>query len=145
MGASSARFYPSICTTHSYAERKKTAKILKAADIELCSGGLIGMGESGCTCGAVVGGIMALGRFFGKTEPKDNRVERMMALARELHDSFQGRHRYLCCRILTKGMVLGSPEHMSQCISFTGEVAQETAEIIIRELGRDRQRNLNRT
>lgn len=42
----SERFYPSICTTHSYAERKKTAEIVKAAGMELCSGGLIGMGES---------------------------------------------------------------------------------------------------
>jgi biotin synthase len=43
---SSERFYPSICTTHSFAERKKTAGIVKAAGMELCSGGLIGMGES---------------------------------------------------------------------------------------------------
>jgi hypothetical protein len=31
-------------------------------------------------------------------------------------------------------MELGSPEHMDQCISFTGEVAEETARIIVREL-----------
>jgi biotin synthase len=43
---SSERFYPSICTTHSYAERKRTTEIVKAAGLELCSGGLIGMGES---------------------------------------------------------------------------------------------------
>jgi len=42
----SERFYSSICTTHSFAERKKTAEIVKAAGMELCSGGLIGMGES---------------------------------------------------------------------------------------------------
>jgi len=43
---SSERFYPSICTTHSYADRKRTAEIVKASGMELCSGGLIGMGES---------------------------------------------------------------------------------------------------
>jgi biotin synthase len=42
----SERFYPSICTTHSYADRKRTAEIVKASGMELCSGGLIGMGES---------------------------------------------------------------------------------------------------
>ena len=42
---SSERFYPSICTTHSYSERKRTAEIVKASGMELCSGGLIGMGE----------------------------------------------------------------------------------------------------
>lgn len=43
---SSERFYPEICSTHSYAERKRTAAIVKSAGLELCSGGLIGMGES---------------------------------------------------------------------------------------------------
>lgn len=43
---SSERFYPTICTTHSYADRKRTAEIVKASGMELCSGGLIGMGES---------------------------------------------------------------------------------------------------
>jgi biotin synthase len=43
---SSERFYSSICTTHSYADRRRTAEIVKAAGMELCSGGLIGMGES---------------------------------------------------------------------------------------------------
>ncbi|MGA3083297.1 MAG: biotin synthase BioB [Thermodesulfobacteriota bacterium] len=43
---SSERFYPSICTTHSYAERRRTAEMVKSAGMELCSGGLIGMGES---------------------------------------------------------------------------------------------------
>ncbi len=43
---SSERFYPSICTTHSFADRRRTAEIVKASGMELCSGGLIGMGES---------------------------------------------------------------------------------------------------
>jgi biotin synthase len=43
---SSERFYPTVCTTHSYVERVKTAEIVKAAGLELCSGGLIGMGET---------------------------------------------------------------------------------------------------
>lgn len=42
----SARFYPSICTTHHYADRVATARTAKAAGLELCSGGLVGMGES---------------------------------------------------------------------------------------------------
>jgi biotin synthase len=43
---SSERFFPSICTTHTYAERKATAARVKAAGMELCSGGLMGMGEA---------------------------------------------------------------------------------------------------
>jgi len=41
------------------------------AVIAMASGFPIGMGRSGCTCGAVVGGIMALGLFFGRTESGD--------------------------------------------------------------------------
>lgn len=102
--------------------------------IAMASGFPVGMGGSGCTCGALVGGIMALGLFFGRTEPKDAKVQKAMELAKELHDTFKERHRSTCCRVLTKGMELGSPEHMAQCVSFTGEVAGETARIIVREL-----------
>ncbi|HET6460976.1 MAG TPA: biotin synthase BioB [Syntrophales bacterium] len=43
---SSERFYPAFCTTHDFADRVATAKTAKAAGLELCSGGLIGMGEN---------------------------------------------------------------------------------------------------
>jgi len=43
---SSERFYPSICTTHNFTDRKRTTQIVKASGMELCSGGLIGMGET---------------------------------------------------------------------------------------------------
>lgn len=102
--------------------------------IAMASGFPVGMGGSGCTCGAIAGGIMALGLFFGRTEAKDEKVNKAMALSKELHDIFMDRHKCLCCRVLTKGMTLGSPDHMKQCIGFTGEVAEETARIIQREL-----------
>lgn len=102
--------------------------------IKMASGFPVGMGNSGCTCGAVVGGIMAIGLFFGRCEPKDAKVNKTMALSKELHDIFKERHKCLCCRVLTKDMTLGSPKHMEQCIYFTGEVAEECAKIISREL-----------
>lgn len=102
--------------------------------IAMASGFPIGMGGSGCTCGAVVGGIMAIGMFFGRTEAKDTKVKKTMELAKELHDTFKKQHKSMCCRVLTKDMELGSPVHMEQCIAFTGEVAEEAAKIILREL-----------
>lgn len=103
--------------------------------VKMASGFPVGIGGSGCTCGAVVGGIMAIGLFFGRSEAKDKRVNKTMTLSKELHDVFQSRHKCLCCRVLTKGMRLGFKKHMDQCISFTGEVAEEAAKIIVRELG----------
>ena len=40
------RFYGRICSTHTYADRVTTARRAKEAGLELCSGGLIGMGET---------------------------------------------------------------------------------------------------
>src|SRR5436190_1788176 len=41
----SAEFYEQICTTHSYQDRVETLKAVRAAGLQLCSGGIIGMGE----------------------------------------------------------------------------------------------------
>jgi biotin synthase len=38
-------FYKEICTTHTYADRVATLKAVRSAGLELCSGGIIGMGE----------------------------------------------------------------------------------------------------
>ena len=43
---SSRRFFPQVCTTHTYEERLETIHHLKNAGIKICSGGIIGMGET---------------------------------------------------------------------------------------------------
>jgi biotin synthase len=43
---SSRRFFPEVCTTHTYEERVETIKHLKQAGIKICSGGILGMGET---------------------------------------------------------------------------------------------------
>ncbi|MBN2024996.1 MAG: biotin synthase BioB [Pirellulales bacterium] len=41
----SRRFYPSICSTHTYQDRLDTLAAVRAAGLEICSGVLVGMGE----------------------------------------------------------------------------------------------------
>jgi biotin synthase len=41
----SRSFFANICTTHTYDERVATIKHIKAAGLEVCSGGIIGLGE----------------------------------------------------------------------------------------------------
>ena len=41
----SERYFPEICTTHSYADRIRTIKMAQAEGLCVCSGGIIGMGE----------------------------------------------------------------------------------------------------
>lgn len=115
--------------------RKHIDPEIPESAISMASGFPVGVGGSQCICGAVSGGVVCLGYFFGRTQPKDEKVNKAMALSKELHDAFTANHRVLCCKVLTRGMELGSPVHMEQCISFTGEVAAKTAEIIAREKG----------
>ncbi|MCK5785160.1 MAG: biotin synthase BioB [Candidatus Sabulitectum sp.] len=42
----SSAFFPSVCTTHNWDERAMTVRRAKLAGMSVCSGGIIGMGES---------------------------------------------------------------------------------------------------
>ncbi len=39
-------YFPEVCTTHSWEEKVQTLEIARAAGMELCSGGILGIGES---------------------------------------------------------------------------------------------------
>lgn len=39
-------YFPQVCTTHSWEEKVETIRIARAAGMDICSGGIIGMGES---------------------------------------------------------------------------------------------------
>jgi C_GCAxxG_C_C family probable redox protein len=108
--------------------------------LELVSAGSafpVGVGRAKCLCGAISGGVVCLGYFFGRTKPTSQGTdsEKCMALTYELQESFRNNHKgTLCCHIHVKGMDLSSGEHKKQCVAFTGEMAAKTAEIIAREL-----------
>src|SRR5512136_1800009 len=55
--------------------------------VRLASGFPVGMGRAGCACGAVTGGVMALGLKYGRTQP-GAKTPGMFETSKELHDRF---------------------------------------------------------
>ena len=97
--------------------------------VKMSSGFPVGMGvlgTGGCTCGALSGGVMVLGLVYGRANPGDEAPE-VLDKARELHDWFLAEKGSTCCRALIRTLEFGSPEHINQCVAFTGDVAEHLA------------------
>ncbi len=100
--------------------------------VRLASGFPIGMGAlgtGGCTCGALSGGVMALGMVYGRSAPGDE-APLVLAKAKELHDWFLADKGSTCCRALISHLEFGSDEHIDQCVAFTGDVAEHLATML---------------
>ena len=108
--------------------------------IAMSSGMAVGIGRSGCACGALNGGVLAMGMLFGRTQqagPKDPAVVKCMELTHELHDWFRKENgkNAICCRVLTREFDMGKGEHKEQCIGYTGLCAWKVGQIVCREYG----------
>ena len=114
--------------------RKHIAPQMPIEMIATASGFPTGIGGSKCVCGAVSGGVIAIGYLFGRTVEKDKAVMKAMALSKELMDYFKTNYQVGCCKVICKGLEYGSAEQGKKCIVITGMVAEKTAEIIMREL-----------
>lgn len=77
-----------------------------------------GMG-SGCTCGALTGGQMALGLFLGER----GYGGAMTKAARALHDGFKAQEGSTCCRVLTKKSK-GRRDRREHCSAMAGLAAE---------------------
>ena len=62
----SERFYPHICSTHRYQDRLDTLAAVREAGLEICSGGIVGMGEEDAD---VVELALRLGRLKAEAVP----------------------------------------------------------------------------
>ena len=122
-----------------HAIRKNLAPTMPEALVCAASGFPVGVGGGGCLCGAVSGGVLALGYFFGRTFPTtitDPQSQKTIVLAHELQDAFKAKHNVLCCHVLTKEQEIGSDKQRAHCAAYVGDAAVITAEIIAREGGK---------
>lgn len=91
--------------------------------VKMASGFPIGIGKSKCLCGAVSGGVMALGLAYGREEPGAEMPDSFPNNA-ELHNYIINTYGSTCCRVLTKDFDnFQSEARAKHCIQITGEVA----------------------
>lgn len=93
-----------------------------------------GLGEAGCACGAVTGGVAVLSAVAGRTKAYES--ERVAHLAvKLLHDRFKAKHKAICCRVLTRSVDWGSAQHKILCEQYVIDAAAITDDILKTHLG----------
>ena len=97
---------------------------------KLASGFPIGIGKSGCVCGAISGGVMALGMAYSRNHGQAMN-EKMLPMSADLHNYIKGEYKSTCCRVITKDFEFASPERKRHCVKITGKVAAYVAEKLI--------------
>jgi len=83
--------------------------------------------NAGCSCGALAGGVMAVGLLLAGPETAGSDRE-IAAAAAELHKRFVGEFKVTCCRALRKK---ASPFKNSRCREITATTAAITLELLL--------------
>jgi C_GCAxxG_C_C family probable redox protein len=98
--------------------------------VGLSAGLSTGLGDSGCLCGAVSGGSLALGLILPGCNTGGNRKKLRKATAK-LHDRFKQEFGSTCCRVLSRKVKNDSKAHFAQCSGITQSAARMTAELLL--------------
>ena len=92
--------------------------------LPLASGFSGGMGN-GCLCGAVAGTQIVIGSLYGRDD-KERNGQKARELSKKAVEMFKDRNRVTCCKALTAGLIMASPERKQHCT----KMVQDCAEII---------------
>ncbi|MFP4347899.1 MAG: C-GCAxxG-C-C family protein [Thermodesulfobacteriota bacterium] len=98
--------------------------------VSLAAGLTVGIGGSGCMCGALGGGVLALGLFLGENAPYRNR-KAIREASGELHERFKSVYKSTCCRTLSKHVKDNAKAHFDHCAGITAAGAEMTARLIL--------------
>ena len=99
--------------------------------VRLASGFAGGIGKSGYVCGALAGGVMALGLAFGRSEAGAS-CPKLTPATRELLEWFNQAFGSSCCATLTKKIGAFGLKESNRCGVMTGETAARTMELILK-------------
>lgn len=92
----------------------------------------IGIGESGCICGALSGAVLASGLLLGKGHSLIRR-KFIRKSGRELHDTFKHAHGATCCRVLSKSVRHDKKIHFNHCAELTASAAEMAARLVLNQ------------
>lgn len=111
------------------------AIVKAAADNELVTQNLLPLAtpfsggiSSGCLCGAVAGMQLVIGAKMGRLDntTSPNEAKKLAKLAM---DKFKEKHKVTCCKALTAGLDMMSPERKQHCCTLVNDCA-----VILEEL-----------
>jgi C_GCAxxG_C_C family probable redox protein len=92
-----------------------------------------GIGGSGCICGALTGGVIALGLFLSQGNSNSIDRHKAMAASGRLHQDFKSRFGSTCCRVLIKYGSSEIPHYFEACCDRGGWAAEHAARMILAE------------
>jgi C_GCAxxG_C_C family probable redox protein len=94
-------------------------------------GGAIGGTKCEATCGAVSGGVIALGWLFGRMEPSDDK-QKIYDLASEFRSQFIDKFGSTNCQTILNSF--GVQENMFKCKKMTAEATGMLWDILLDEI-----------
>lgn len=98
--------------------------------VGLSAGLAVGMGGSGCLCGAVGGATLAIGLLLGSAGAHGKRRE-IRQTTGEFHAWFKDKYGSACCRVLSKKVKDDPKAHFRQCAAITGTAAEQASLMIL--------------
>lgn len=97
--------------------------------LKIATGFGAGLGASKCCCGSLTGGVMVLSLVTGRASKEESEAPTFDAV-NKLHDHFKKTFGATCCRVLTKPVEWGAPEHHEYCVRFVRGAAGMTESIL---------------
>jgi C_GCAxxG_C_C family probable redox protein len=90
-----------------------------------------GMGDAGCTCGALSGAIMGLGLLVGPHAKSGPSKKKFRALSKKMHDRFHKKFSSTCCRVLIEPYDKDKKGRSHFCSTLTATTAVLAAELLL--------------
>ena len=80
-------------------------------------------------CGAIGASQCIIGYLYGRDNANGNDYS-ARSMAKQFIDEFKKNHKATCCRVLTSGMDMASPERKAHCANMVDECSKILKDII---------------